>query len=151
MTTDAHPDAACCGRSVVGKGVEGDVDFVIHLAMYNEIDIALDTFPYNGTTTTCEALWMGVPVVTLAGDRHASRVGMSLLTNIGLPELVADTLDRYLDTAVNLAGDLSRLRSLRSSLRRIMKRSVLTDSEKFIAGLETLYRKIWKKWCEHGH
>jgi protein O-GlcNAc transferase len=122
-----------------------------HLDMYNDIDIALDTFPYNGTTTTCEALWMGLPVVTLAGDRHASRVGMSILANIGLPELVADTLDRYIDTAVSLAGDLNRLRSLRTSLRRIMKGSVLTDADKFTSGIETLYRGIWKKWCGHGH
>ena len=88
-----------------------------HLGIYNEIDIGLDTFPYNGTTTTCEALWMGVPVVTLAGDRHASRVGLSLLSNIGLPELSAKTVDEYIDKAVKLASDIEKLRFLRERIR----------------------------------
>ena len=70
-----------------------------HLELYNRIDIGLDTFPYHGTTTTCEALWMGVPVVTLAGQRHAARVGVSLLTNLGLGELIADTPEQYLQIA----------------------------------------------------
>ena len=123
------------------------LSFPGHLGLYNRIDIALDPFPYNGTTTTCEALWMGVPVITLAGNTHASRVGMSLLSNIGLPEFVAKTSEEYLAITVNLADDLNRLRSLRESLRERMNKSALTDSKKFIAGIEALYRRIWEKWC----
>ncbi len=80
-----------------------------HLALYDRVDIALDPFPYNGTTTTCEALWMGVPVVTLRGDRHAGRVGASLLTQIGLTDLIADSVEEYVEIAVALAGDPARL------------------------------------------
>jgi protein O-GlcNAc transferase len=126
-----------------------ETSFSGHLGLYNRIDIALDPFPYNGTTTTCEALWMGAPVITLAGNTHASRVGMSLLTNIGLPELVAATPEEYLTIAVDLANDLTRLRSLRESLRDRMKKSTLTDSNKFIAGIEALYRRMWERWVLH--
>jgi predicted O-linked N-acetylglucosamine transferase (SPINDLY family) len=118
-----------------------------HLDIYNRIDIALDTYPYNGTTTTCEALWMGVPVVTLAGNRHASRVGMSLLTNIGLPELVARTEDEYRGTAVQLAADREKLRFLRERLRDMMRHSPVCDAKGFTADLELLYRRMWEKWC----
>ena len=123
------------------------LSFTEHLDMYNRIDIALDTFPYNGTTTTCEALWMGVPVVTLAGNTHASRVGMSLLSNIGLPELVAGTSEEYVSIAVNLAGDLKRLGELRGSLRDRMARSVLFDAKRFALDLENCYRTMWEQWC----
>jgi protein O-GlcNAc transferase len=118
-----------------------------HLDIYNRIDIGLDTFPYNGTTTTCEAIWMGVPVITLAGNIHASRVGMSLLTNIGLRELVAETYDEYLAIAVNLANDLTSLQSLRRMLRDMMIDSPVTDNKRFIINLETTFRSIWKNWC----
>src|SRR5205814_10653812 len=83
-----------------------------HLAAYGRVDIALDTFPYGGTTTTCEALWMGVPVVTLAGRSHASRVGASLLTRIGEPALIADSPAAYVAAAVALARDVERLAGL---------------------------------------
>jgi protein O-GlcNAc transferase len=118
-----------------------------HLATYNRTDISLDTFPYNGTTTTCEALWMGVPVVTLAGDRHASRVGMSLLTNIGLPELVAQTEEEYIEIAVKLSEDMKKLQSLREKLRDMMTNSPLTNSERFTAELEDRYRTMWQTYC----
>jgi predicted O-linked N-acetylglucosamine transferase (SPINDLY family) len=118
-----------------------------HLGLYNRVDIALDTFPYTGTTTTCEALWMGVPVVTLAGNTHVSRVGTSLLSNIGLPELIATTPDEYVAIAVNLADDLKKLRSLRENLRDTMSHSPLTDAKKFIISLEKCYRSIWEQWC----
>ncbi|MCG2722012.1 MAG: hypothetical protein L6290_08370, partial [Thermodesulfovibrionales bacterium] len=100
-----------------------------------------------GTTTTCEALWMGVPVITLAGNTHASRVGMSLLTNIGLPELVAKTSEEYISIAVNLAYDLQKLQSLRASLRDMIANSPLTDTRRFVTELEEVYRGIWRDWC----
>jgi len=119
-----------------------------HLDLYNRIDIALDTFPYNGTTTTCEALWMGVPVVTLQGDIHASRVGSSLLSNVGLPKLIAGNQEEYVDISVALAHDRERLKTFRKSLRDLMARSPLTDSKGFTATLEMHYREIWRQWCE---
>ena len=118
-----------------------------HLSLYKQLDIALDTFPYNGATTTCEALWMGVPVISLAGRTHASRVGLSLLSNIGLPELVATTPQEYIDRAVNLASNMDQLRHFRKNLRNQMAQSSLTDAKKFTAELETVYRSIWKQWC----
>ncbi len=88
-----------------------------HIAQYSQLDIALDPAPYNGTTTTCEALWMGVPVVTLAGNRHAGRVGVSLLTNIGVPELIAKDETDYIRIATTLAQDPARLAAYRATLR----------------------------------
>jgi protein O-GlcNAc transferase len=119
-----------------------------HLEAYDKIDICLDPFPYNGTTNTCEALWMGVPVITLAGTTHVSRVGLSLLSNIGLPELIASSSERYLDIAVNLADDIVRLQSLRRELRDMMGHSPLTSAEKFTLNLEDYFRQMWAHWCE---
>jgi protein O-GlcNAc transferase len=121
--------------------------FKEHLEIYNRIDICLDTFPYNGTTTTCEALWMGVPVITLVGNTHVSRVGHSLLLNIGLNEFIANTHEEYIEIAVNLSKDLKKLRSLRTSLRAMMKHSPLCDAIRFTGNLEKTYRQIWKIWC----
>ena len=119
----------------------------MHLELYSHIDIALDTFPYHGTATTCEALWMGVPVITLAGTTHASRVGVSLLSNIGLPELVAYTPESYIEKAINLAHDTKQLCALRQQLRGMMLQAPLTDKELFTLTLEEYYRKIWKRFC----
>jgi len=118
-----------------------------HLDLYRRVDIALDTHPYHGTTTTCEALWMGVPVVTLAGNCHASRVGVSLLSNIGLQELIAKTRDEYITIVINLANDLKRLELLRKDLRGRMMNSPFCDIKKFIVNVENMYRKIWGNWC----
>jgi FkbM family methyltransferase len=118
-----------------------------HFELYNTIDIALDTFPYNGTTTTCEALWMGAPVIALKGDIHVSRVGYSILSNIGLAELAADSSGDYIAKAVRLAGDIERLRYLRSSLRDMMKKSPLMDAQGFTLNLENEFRTMWLKWC----
>jgi len=118
-----------------------------HLDLYGRVDIALDTHPYHGTTTTCEALWMGVPVVTLAGNYHASRVGVSLLSNIGLPELIAKTRDEYITIAINLANDLKRLELLRKDLRYTMINSPFCDVKRFIVNLENMYRNILENWC----
>lgn len=107
-----------------------------HLACYGEVDIALDTFPYHGTTTTCEALWMGVPVVTHTGTAHASRVGTSLLAAAGLPDLVAPNREQGFAIATQLASDLSRLAALRSELRERVRKSTLCDG--------VLYARRWK-------
>jgi protein O-GlcNAc transferase len=122
--------------------------FIDHLEMYSRIDIALDTFPYNGTTTTCEAIWMGVPVVALEGNTHVSRVGVSLLSNVGVQELIAHTPEEYISIAVDLAGDPNRLRFLREHLRDMMSRSPLCDAKSFTTNLEICYRRIWETWCK---
>ena len=121
-----------------------------HLARYGEIDIALDPFPYNGHTTTCEALWMGVPVVTLRGDRHSGRIGASLLTSVGLDELIANNVEEYVDIAMRLAHDRSRLAHLRNSLRAQMGASPLCDAPRFARKIETAYRSMWRLWCEEN-
>jgi protein O-GlcNAc transferase len=125
-----------------------DPDFRSHLDAYNQMDIALDTFPYHGTTTTCEALWMGVPVVTLAGPSHVSRVGVSLLSAVGLPELIAHTPQQYVQIAVALASDLPRLAELRRTLRDRMRASPLMDAPRFARDIEAAYRQLWHLWCK---
>jgi protein O-GlcNAc transferase len=122
--------------------------FSSYLESYNQVDIGLDTFPWNGITTTCDALWMGAPVITLAGPAYAARAGVSLLTNIGLPELVAGTPEEYLSIAVNLARDIQRLTYLRAQLRDMMTKSPLCDAERFTANLETCYHRMWEAWCK---
>ena len=123
---------------------------VSHLKAYNEVDIALDTFPYHGTTTTCEAMWMGVPVVTLAGSSHVSRVGVSLLSSVGLPEMIAQTPQQYVEIAVGLARDLPRLADLRLTLRPRMRASPLMDAPRFARDIEAAYRQMWRIWCAGG-
>lgn len=119
-----------------------------HLALYGHVDIALDTFPYNGTTTTCEAMYMGVPVVVLLGDHHAARVGGSLLASAGVGELCAGTVEEYVELAVALALDLSRLRQLRASLREKMRQSPLMDQGVFATKLETAYQQMLEHFSD---
>ncbi|MEE8429319.1 MAG: tetratricopeptide repeat protein, partial [Gammaproteobacteria bacterium] len=119
-----------------------------HLGLYNRVDIALDPFPYNGTTTTCEALWMGVPVVTLAGGRHAGRVGASILSSIGMPEWIAKDSGTYRSSVLGLASDLDRLAALRESLRERLAASALMEAQRFTHELETTYREMWHTWCK---
>jgi predicted O-linked N-acetylglucosamine transferase (SPINDLY family) len=127
-----------------------DDSLTAHLARYHEIDVALDVHPYNGTTTTCEALWMGVPVVTLAGRSHVSRVGASLLARAGLADLVAASEDEYLAKARSLARDLDRRRELRASLRRRLSVSPLLDAAGFTRALESAYMDMWKAYANGG-
>jgi protein O-GlcNAc transferase len=119
-----------------------------HLSQYDHVDIALDTFPYPGMATTCEALWMGIPVITLAGSHHRSRVGASLLTNAGLPELVAPTPDAYVQFAATLGADLSRLANLRTTMRERMQQSALMDAKSFAHAFESSLSDVWRNWCE---
>jgi predicted O-linked N-acetylglucosamine transferase (SPINDLY family) len=126
------------------------LDATKHLSMYDRLDIALDTFPYHGTTTTCEAMWMGVPVVTLAGQTHAGRVGVSLLGILGLDDLIAPNRQAYVRIAIELARDPQRLASLRQSLRPRMLTSPLMNGYDFVRRLESAYCLMWGQWSKHG-
>ncbi|KPA16673.1 O-linked N-acetylglucosamine transferase, SPINDLY family [Candidatus Magnetomorum sp. HK-1] len=121
--------------------------FSDHLAQYHLIDIGLDTYPYNGTTTTCEALWMGVPVITLDSDRHAGRVGLSILQSIGLKGLIAYTEKEYIDIAVSLANNVELISQLRQSLRPLLSSSALCNASEFTHSLESAYREMWYRYC----
>ena len=115
---------------------------------YRRIDIGLDPFPYVGGTTTCDALWMGVPVITLRGNTAISRGGVSILTNIGLTELIADSTNQYVQIASELANDLSRLSHLRLTLRQQMQQSPLMNAPRFARSIESAYSRMWRTWCE---
>jgi predicted O-linked N-acetylglucosamine transferase (SPINDLY family) len=118
-----------------------------HLHVYDQIDVMLDTFPWSGHTTACEALWMGVPTVTLRGERYTGRMVASLLTTVGLPDLVAAGADSYRDIAIRLAADEDRRAEMRASLRERLQTSTLCDGRTFTAGLEAAYRCMWRQWC----
>ena len=141
-------------REFEAEGISRDrIDLVVwtesreeHLALYNEIDIGLDTFPFNGATTTCEAMWMGVPVTTFIGSRHAGRVGASILKQVGIQELVADSVDEMINKTISLARDTEGLRSLRRSLRDQMKESELCAAEPKTRIIEAEYRRMMQKW-----
>jgi predicted O-linked N-acetylglucosamine transferase (SPINDLY family) len=119
-----------------------------YLNEFNRIDLCLDTLPYNGHTTSLDALWMGVPVVTRVGSTVVGRAGLSQLSNLGLTELVAYSDDEFVQIAASLAGDLSRLAALRSTLRDRMSASPLMDAPRFARNMEAAYRQMWRTWCE---
>ncbi|MDB9542443.1 FkbM family methyltransferase [Microcystis aeruginosa CS-1036] len=116
-----------------------------YFALYHRIDIHLDTFPYNGCTTTCDALWMGVPVLTLAGDRKIQRMGNSLLQAIGLEDWIAHSPEEYVNKAITFAQDLEAIAQLRTSLRERFQKSQLGDIEGLTLALENAYQQMWKK------
>jgi protein O-GlcNAc transferase len=118
-----------------------------HLEILNRIDIALDPFPFNGCTTSFEALWMGVPVVTLAGERWLGRMGIGTLAAIGLDRLAAPDEDGYVAVAGALAGDLAALAQLRAGLRRRVQSSPLVDAESYARSVEMAFRSAWRAWC----
>jgi predicted O-linked N-acetylglucosamine transferase (SPINDLY family) len=118
-----------------------------HLPTYHEIDVSLDPFPWSGHATTLESLWMGAPVVTLYGNCHAGRLAASVLTQLGLKELIAVTPEEYITAAVKLASDLEVLSVLRSRLRQLMLASPLCDGKAFTRDLEAAYRIMWRRWC----
>ena len=141
-------------RTFTGKGVDAQrIEFRERLprdeflALHNEVDIALDSYPCNGGATTCETLWQGVPVISLAGEAFQSRAGLSLLSSAGLPQLVAHSAADYLDIASSLARNLEPLSELRRGLRRILRASPLMDAAAFARDLEALYRDAWRDWC----
>jgi predicted O-linked N-acetylglucosamine transferase (SPINDLY family) len=128
-------------------------DITEHLALYHNIDIALDTYPYNGTTTTCEALWMGVPVVTLSGAMHASRVTHSILASIGKREWVASSAEDYVEIAVSLAQKVHVLRRERAAIRKATAASLLTDAVQHTANMQRLLTDLWQgvlSQSQHG-
>jgi predicted O-linked N-acetylglucosamine transferase (SPINDLY family) len=118
-----------------------------YFASYNNIDIALDPYPYAGGTTTCDALWMGVPVVSLAGHTAISRGGLSILSNVGLSDLVTESKEQYVRIAADLAADLPRLKTMRSTMRERMLSSRLTRAGEFVRDVEVAYRGMWREWC----
>ncbi len=145
-------------RRLVGRGVAAErvemmdagTDGASHLAMYAEIDISLDTQPWSAHTTTCESLWMGVPMLTERGARAAGRQSASVLEIVGLRELVAETPDAFVALAASLADAPERLAALRGRLREQVRRSPLCDGAAFTRGLEAAYRELWRRWCASG-
>jgi predicted O-linked N-acetylglucosamine transferase (SPINDLY family) len=119
-----------------------------YMRLYQQIDIALDPFPCGGGITTCDALWMGVPVVSLVGNTAVGRAGFSILSNVGLPELAARDTEQYVDIAVAMAQDLPRLADLRTTLRDRMRNSPLMDASRFARNVEAAYRAMWCRWCQ---
>jgi predicted O-linked N-acetylglucosamine transferase (SPINDLY family) len=136
------------------EGVAPDrVTFVVkrprlqYLELYHQIDIGLDTLPYNGHTTNLDSFWMGVPMITLVGQTVVGRAGLCQLMNLGLPELITYSPEQFVSIAVELASDLPRLGELRASLRGRMQKSPLTDARGFARNIETAYRQMWRRWC----
>jgi predicted O-linked N-acetylglucosamine transferase (SPINDLY family) len=125
----------------------GFMNSVEYFAAYEKIDIALDPFPCAGGTTTCDALWMGVPVITLAGRTSVGRAGISILSNVGITELIAKDPAEYIRIATELSNDLPRLADLRAGLRNRMQNSPLMDGPKFARNVEIAYRQMWREWC----
>jgi len=118
-----------------------------YLASFGGIWVHLDTFPYNGHTTTCDALWMGVPTVSMAGATHVQRAGYSVLSAVGLSDLVANSPEQYLQIATYLANDRSRLVDLRKSLRSRLQASPLGDAAGLAREIEKVFRAEWHRWC----
>lgn len=121
-----------------------------HLEAYGRVDLQLDTYPYHGTTTTCESLMMGVPVITRAGAGHRSRVGVSLLNSVGRTEWIAEDRGEYVDKACRLARDTTGLQQARTSLRAEMQASPLMDAAAFTRELEQAYAECWARWCREA-
>jgi predicted O-linked N-acetylglucosamine transferase (SPINDLY family) len=138
---------AACGVDRSRLIMEGLSSRSEYLKTYQRVDIALDPFPYTGGTTTCEALWMGVPVLTLAGKRFLSRQGVGLMMNAGLQDWVAADLDDYVARAISHASDTKKLAQLRAELRQQVLASPLFDAPGFARQLENALREMWKKWC----
>jgi predicted O-linked N-acetylglucosamine transferase (SPINDLY family) len=149
----AQPKRAAVIEAFAAKGIAAErLEFADPMAFerfvlaYHRIDIALDTFPVGGGITTCDSLWMGVPVVSLAGRTAAGRGGLSVLSNVGLGELVAKTPEQYLSIARKLASDIPGLAEMRRTLRQGMLQSPLTDGRQFAKNVEKTYRDLWRKW-----
>ncbi len=121
-----------------------------YLRYYHDIDVGLDTVPYNGHTTSLDSFWMGVPVVTLVGQTVVGRAGLCQLTNLGLPELIATSPEQFVRVAIESAQDLPRLSDLRATLRQRMQGSSLMDAPRFARNIEAAYREMWRRWCSRN-
>ncbi len=141
--TQRFLDAGCQPSQLIFEARGPAPDY---LKTYHQIDIALDTYPFNGGTTTCEALWMGIPVVTWVGTRQVSRLGLSILSTIGLTQLIAHSPEEYLRICIDLAQNPTQLQTLRATMRERMQNSPLMDAPTFTQQLELRYRKIWEKF-----
>ena len=151
----AHRTRLCdeCERHGVARSRIEFVGFVgtrSYLGTYNRIDIALDTFPYTGGTTSCDTLWMGVPLVSLFGESPHTRGGLSILSNIELAELATSDIDRYVEITKELAADVPRLAKLRGEMRDRMRASPLMNARQFARDIEDAYRQMWRTWCATG-
>jgi len=135
------------GISADRVDIRGRIPYRDYLTRLSEVDIALGAFPYTGAATTCEAVWMGVPLVCLAGGSRPGRSSASILSALQLPEWVAQDWDGYCAVAVRLASDIAQLEQLRAGLRERMRRSPVTDAARFTAALEAEYRNAWRRWC----
>lgn len=148
IATEVRDLFASCGvdrRRILARGFEQRPND--HFLTFQEIDICLDTLPYNGTTTTFDSLWMGVPVVTMAGDIHVSRTSASILSGMGLADLVAKDADGFVETCRRLADDSDRLVTLRRSLRRTMQETSLGDAARFCRHFGESLRDMWRAYC----
>ncbi|MDR0499487.1 MAG: tetratricopeptide repeat protein [Holophagales bacterium] len=125
----------------------GKQSYLKYFQEYNNIDIGLDPFPWNGGTTTCDALWMGVPVISLRGNTAVGRGGASILSNAGLFDFIANSRQEYIDTAKKICSDLNLLASIRAGLREKMRQSVLMNGNKFASEMEQIFRKAWMDYC----
>jgi predicted O-linked N-acetylglucosamine transferase (SPINDLY family) len=152
-----HFSAPALQRRILGafdQGLASRIDFLpaapdatTHLSRLARSDVILDTFPFGGATSTFDALWMGVPVVTIAGDRFVGRVGVSLLSELDLTDLIAHDVDDYIARAVHLAADAPRRRHLRATLRNRLERSAFLDHAGQARAFESALREIWRRWC----
>lgn len=137
-----------CGVPLDRLHLMGRKPFSEYFKFHGEVDIVLDPFPYNGGTVTAHALWMGVPVLSLAGPKPIHRMGVSMLTSVGLGEFIAQSQDEYVEIAKRFAGDISRLAEIRREVRPNMEKSPLMDGEAVTRDLEGAIRRIWREWCE---
>ena len=128
--------------------LRGSSSHQAHLATFHEVDIALDPFPQNGGISTWEALWMGVPVVTLAGRLSVQCNGRTVLAAAGLADLVAETPEDYLRIALFLAGTVPKMPDLRANVRRALQSSPLMDETGLVKDVEDAYRNMWRRWCK---
>ncbi len=160
LKTHQFTDSKTCDRTraaFAARGIEahrlelrGPSDHRAFICEYNGVDIVLDPFPYSGGLTTCEALWMGVPTVALAGEIFAARHSVSHLSNAGLADWVAPTIDAYVELAVTKASDVAALAGLRVGLRAQVRSSPLCDGPRFGRNLGAALRSVWQDWCEHA-